>query len=362
VLAALLLFTVAALVVWGLREFIAAFGHVIWPLVIAGILSVLLRPLVDTFERRLKLPRVRAILLLYFLVVSACLALGLLLLPLMMSQFVDLMHAGPDSLRHAVASLKDMLRQYPDVYQTVKTFLDENSLMARVNEENQRVLTLLLSAPSTLGKLFEISAAVAVVPIYLFYLLESNRNFSRDIHEQLTFLPSAVREDVVFLTREFAGIMVSFFHGRLLIGLAMGVLQAIGLMAIGLQGGFVLGLFFGILNLVPLLGVILGLAVILPVAYVQPGGGWTLLLEAGGVLAVVQAAEGYYITPKIMGKRTGLHPMVIIISIFFWGQALHGFLGVILGVPLTAFLVVAWRLLKTKYLPQHLTRPPLRMH
>jgi predicted PurR-regulated permease PerM len=63
-----------------------------------------------------------------------------------------------------------------------------------------------------------------------------------------------------------------------------------------------------------------------------------------------------------MGKRTGLHPMVIIISIFFWGQALHGFLGVILGVPLTAFLVVAWRLLKTKYLPQHLTRPPLRMH
>jgi predicted PurR-regulated permease PerM len=296
------------------------------------------------------------------MVLAACLALGLLLLPLVMSQMVELMHAGPDSVRHAFASIKDVLRQYPDVYQTVKNFLDEKSLLARVNEENQHLLTLLLSAPSTLGKLFELSAAVAVVPIYLFFLLESKRNFSRDFREQLTFLPPVVREDVVFLTREFAGIMVSFFHGRLLIGLIMGVLQAIGFMAIGLQGGFVLGLFFGLLNLVPFLGVILGLVVILPVAYIQPDGGWVLLMEAGAVFAVVQVAEAYYITPKIMGERTGLHPMVIIVSIFFWGQALHGLLGIILGVPLTAFLVVAWRLLKTKYLPQHLTRPPMRVH
>lgn len=341
VLAALFLLSVAGLAVWGLREFIAEFGHVIWPLVIAGILAVLLRPVVDGLEHNLKLPRVRAILLLYFLVVAVCLALGMLLLPLVISELIDLMHAGPDSIRHGIARLKDLLRQYPDVYQTVKNFLDEKDLVARINEANQRVLTLLLSAPSTVGRLFELAAAVAVMPIYLFYLLESKRNFSRDFREQLTFLPPAVREDVVFLTREFAGIMVSFFHGRLLIGLVMGVLQAIGLMAIGVQSGFVLGLFFGVLNLVPFLGMILGLAVILPVAYVQTGGGWPLLLEAGAVFAIVQVAEAYYITPKIMGERTGLHPMVIIISIFFWGQALHGLLGVILGVPLTAFLVVS---------------------
>jgi len=360
VLAGLFLLSVVALAVWGLRAFLAEFGHVIWPLVIAGILAVLLRPVVDNLEHTLKLPRMRAILLLYFLVVAACLALGLLLLPLAMSQVVDLMQAGPDSLRHAFTQVKDFLSQYPDVYQAVKKFLDENSLVTRINEESQRILTLLLSAPSTVGKVFELAAALAVVPIYLFFLLETKRNFSRDFRDQLTFLPPAVREDVVFLTKEFAGIMVSFFHGRLLIGLVMGALQAVGFMAIGLQSGFVLGLFFGILNLVPFLGVILGLAVVLPVAYMQQGGGWALVVEAGAVFAVVQVAEAYYFTPKIMGERTGLHPMVIIISIFFWGQALHGLLGVILGVPLTAFLVVAWRLLKTKYLPQHHTRPPMR--
>ena len=65
---------------------------------------------------------------------------------------------------------------------------------------------------------------------------------------------------------------------------------------------------------------------------------------------LVQALEGYVLTPKIMGKQTGLHPMTIIIAIFFWGVALDGLLGMVLAIPLTAFFVVAWRLAKKKYL------------
>ena len=52
-----------------------------------------------------------------------------------------------------------------------------------------------------------------------------------------------------------------------------------------------------------------------------------------------------------MGDRTGLHPVVIIASVFFWGLAFDGVLGMILGIPLTAFLTVFWRLLRKKYLP-----------
>jgi predicted PurR-regulated permease PerM len=70
------------------------------------------------------------------------------------------------------------------------------------------------------------------------------------------------------------------------------------------------------------------------------------------VLAIVQAVEGYVLTPKIMGDRTGLHPMVIIFAVFFWGAALGGILGMILAIPLTAFLVVFWRLAKEKYIPE----------
>jgi predicted PurR-regulated permease PerM len=53
-----------------------------------------------------------------------------------------------------------------------------------------------------------------------------------------------------------------------------------------------------------------------------------------------------------MGKQTGLHPVAIIIAIFFWGTALGGILGMVLAIPLTAFLVTAWRLAKRKYFTQ----------
>ncbi len=53
-----------------------------------------------------------------------------------------------------------------------------------------------------------------------------------------------------------------------------------------------------------------------------------------------------------MGHRTGLHPMAIIFAVFFWGTALGGILGMILAIPLTAFLVVFWRLVKEKYISE----------
>jgi predicted PurR-regulated permease PerM len=67
------------------------------------------------------------------------------------------------------------------------------------------------------------------------------------------------------------------------------------------------------------------------------------------VFVLVQVIEGYVLTPKIMGKQTGLHPVTIIVAIFFWGTALGGILGMVLAIPLTAFFVTAWRLGKHKY-------------
>jgi predicted PurR-regulated permease PerM len=100
---------------------------------------------------------------------------------------------------------------------------------------------------------------------------------------------------------------------------------------------------------VPYLGTILGLSVALPLALLQPDGGMALVRLVGIVFILVQLTEGWYLTPKIMGGRTGLHPVVIMVSIFFWGTALNGILGMVLAIPLTAFFVTAWRLAKRKY-------------
>ena len=70
------------------------------------------------------------------------------------------------------------------------------------------------------------------------------------------------------------------------------------------------------------------------------------------VFVVVQLIEGYLLTPRIMGERTGLHPIAIIVAVFFWGQALGGIMGMIFAIPLTAFLASVLRLVKEKYVTE----------
>ena len=218
----------------------------------------------------------------------------------------------------------------------------------------QKSAEVLRTAWSSLLGLFAKITYLAVIPIYLFYFLSSNRNLIDDLEGELGFLSTSVKEDVVFLIREFVGIMVAFFRGQLLIGLLMGIGYAIGFSISGLKFGIALGLLFGLLNIVPYLGSIVGIVTALLVAYLQPGGisetgQWTVLLGCGISFVVVQLIESYYLTPKIMGQQTGLHPVVVIVSIFFWGSALGGILGMIFGIPLTAFIIIAWRLLCRKY-------------
>ena len=213
---------------------------------------------------------------------------------------------------------------------------------------------VLKSAWSGLLGLFAKITYLAVIPIYLFYFLSSNRNFFDDLDQELSFLSDSLRQDLVFLIREFVGILVAFFRGQLLIGMLMGVGYAIGFSLSGLKFGITLGLLFGLLNVVPYLGSIVGIVTTLLVAYLQPAGiaetgQWSILVGCGLSFAVVQLIESYYLTPKIMGQQTGLHPVVVMVSIFFWGTALGGILGMIFGIPLTAFFIIAWRLLCRKY-------------
>jgi len=69
-------------------------------------------------------------------------------------------------------------------------------------------------------------------------------------------------------------------------------------------------------------------------------GDWLHPLIITGVFAVVQTLEGLVISPKIIGDRVGLHPLVIIIAVMTGTTLLGGILGGILAIPLAAALRV----------------------
>ncbi len=350
-------FTVAglfALLVVILGRIVSTFSTLLWPLAIAGILALMLRPLVRFMEERLRLGPVAAVLTLYGLVLAVSLGLVSFLAPVALRQINDFIEILPDLVERAMESLRTTFPQWAHLLDEP---LDQERLReiavefsGEIREAFSAALPGLVRAGETLVAVFAAAVAFAIIPVYLFFFLKSRREPTENLEEYLPFLSKDKRSDVVFLVREFIDIVISFFRGQLVIALIMGVLLAAGFTAAGLKLSIPLGLCLGLLNIVPYLGVIIGLAITLPTAFFQPGGGWELALIVAGLFAAVQTLESTVLTPKIMGDRTGLHPVTIIIAVFFWGTALGGVLGMILAIPLTAFLVTAWRLAKTKYL------------
>ena len=351
-----LLATVAllALVVWALGWLVGRFSGVLWPLAVAGVLALILRPVVGVFESRLRLRRLPAVVLLHGLVLVLAGGLALVVIPPLARQLADFIAFLPKLWDSALAFVE---LHYPEWKEVGERYLGTpavrgllNSLLDQLHALAGQLLPSLHAAGSGVLSAFGFVAGLAVVPIYLFFFLLSRSEPAERLAGHLTFLSPGVRADLVFLAREFIAIVVAFFRGQLLIGLLMGVLFAAGFSLVGLKFGLFIGLALGVLNIVPYLGTIIGLAVVLPLALFQPDGGWLTVVLAAAVFVVVHAAESWFLTPRIMGRQTGLHPVVIIAAIFFWGSALGGLLGMILAVPLTAFLVTAWRLVKQKYL------------
>lgn len=343
-----------------LRSFVNTFSDVLLPVALAAILATLLRPLVKFFEEKLKLSRVKSILLLFALVLLALFGLAAYAVPLLFQQTIDLIDSAPRLISNVVnwagqkmPWLKDWVGEQTggvSIDQAIREFVAEHGSVIK-DALTKSLETLGVAGGFMLG-LFAKVAAYAVIPVYLFYLLDSQRETWKDIDSQLSFIQKKWRDDILFLIRQFVDILVSFFRGQILIGMIMSVLFALGFAVIGLKFAILLGILVGLGNIVPYLGTILGVTIVLPLAYFQQEGGWTLVGLCVLVFAVVQAVQDYVLTPKIMGDKTGMGPMLIIFSIFFWGTALGGILGMILAIPLTAFFLVFWRLAREKYLPK----------
>lgn len=339
--------------VYVLGNVVSRFSGVLWPLAVAGILALMLRPVVEIIERRLRGRRVAAVLIVAGLMLLILTGFLLLVVPPALDQILELIAFVPVLWSDATKYLQVHYPEWSQIIQrqmqnpTVKSVVEQ--LTGEMQSLFKHAVPSLKAAGSGILGLATFATHLAIVPIYLFFFLLSRGHPTARLGEHLPFFRSSLRDDVVFLVNEFIAIVVSFFRGQLLIGLIMGILYAIGFSIVGLKFGAVIGVTLGFLNIIPYLGSIIGLIVTLPLALLQPDGGWKMVALVLVVKVVVQNIEGWILTPKIMSDRTGLHPVMVIVAVFFWGNALDGLVGMVLAIPLTAFFVTVWRLTRVKY-------------
>jgi predicted PurR-regulated permease PerM len=342
--------------VWLVAAFLRNFSNVFLPLAVAGIVALVFRPYYDLLRTKLRLPTPLALLALFLSALIPLAAFGWFFGAVIAGQISELIASFPEWWARVQTQVQERWPQVVD-------FVQQHPLGQQLRDAVGSQQTALVQGlqyvsgkawSAGFGALRGVGALLSwvVMPVYLIFFLMAKSQPLEKLEDFLPFLKPETRKDAVFLVREFVNIVVAFFRGQLIIAFLQGLLVAVGFSLVGLKFGFVIGLLLGFLNIVPYLGNIVGLGIALPLAFFQQGGGlWTL----GAVLivfAAVQLIEGYLLTPKIMGDRTGLHPMAIIFAVFFWGTALNGIMGMILAIPLTAFLVVFWRLAKERYIEE----------
>ena len=209
--------------------------------------------------------------------------------------------------------------------------------------------TALKASAGALKCLIGVVSVLVTLIFFVFFLMTRERR-GADFVEQMPFLKVETREFLAVQIDTFIDILVSFFQRQVVICLIEGVMYGGGFWLVGLPYGFLVGFALGVMNLIPFFGSLVCLPVALPLAYFTHDGSMARLLSVLGVWAAGQLLDGYLITPRIQGGKTGLGYAGVIFSFFFWSTVLGPLLGMLLAIPLSAFCVVLWRSLKSRYI------------
>jgi predicted PurR-regulated permease PerM len=164
-------------------------------------------------------------------------------------------------------------------------------------------------------------------------------------------VPSGHRATVVGLAKETDEVLGAFLRGQVLVMLALSVIYSVGLGLVGLKFAIAIGVVSGLVSFVPYLGFVFGIVLASLTVALEPNPVWPLV----GVVAtftIAQFLEGSLLTPKLVGDRIGLHPVLIIFAVAAGGQ-LFGFFGILLALPAAAVLSVLVRFAYHRYLKEH---------
>ena len=340
----LLIAVLATLALWLL-------GPVITPFAVAAVLAYALTPLVDRIDDlgNGRLPRVIAVILVELLFILALAGLLLMTVPILAKELPLIREQFPVLLDTLDRTLRPWLAEYG-----IRVSLDVASLKAQVlkylnaNYE-ETFYSLLPSLKLGGGVALTVVFNVVLIPVALFYLL---MDWDRLVAKLLELVPPSARPNVDSFTQEADLVLGQYLRGQSLVMLVMAVFYSTGLSLFGLDLALPIGFFTGLAMFIPYVGFGIGLALATLAGLLQFMSIKALVMVAV-VYGIGQVIEGFFFTPRLVGKRIGLHPLAVIFALLGFAQ-LFGFVGVLVALPASAVLLVAMRRLRMSYLASRL--------
>ena len=318
-------------------------SEILLPFVAGMAIAYFFDPVCDRLERW-GFSRVMATVAVTGLFVIAFLLVLGLLIPVAVGQAAEVARAVPavvDLLRERLAELLTTVEaEQPEVLDRVREFVASRlgDAAAWLTSLAGNILTGGLAVISLLSLLF-------ITPVVAFFLL---RDWDAMVAKIDGWLPRQHAPTIRRLASETDDILAGYVRGMATVCLVLGSFYAVGLSLIGLNGGLFVGLLAGALSFIPYLGAMGGLLLSVGLAFAQFDSYW-LIGGTAAIFFVGQAVEGNYLTPKLVGEKFGLHPVIVIFALLA-GGTLFGFTGVLIALPAAAVAGVLVRFALQQYL------------
>lgn len=314
----------------GVASFFYAFSDILFPFVFGFVLAYLFAPAIKFSSKYCS--RSVASFILVGLFIALFVSAGLVFIPKIKEYLSYIADNLPTYYENFVRFsdqfiLSEAMMPYQNEIESLKQELQKYS--------NQKLLILtsvlreVVSQKSTIAGWMSFCV---IAPISFYYFAKDWEKFSGTVYD---IVPKRQRETVteVFLIirRSFR----RFFHAQFyVVGILFAYYSAL-LWLIKIDHCLFFGILSGLLSFIPFIGAIIAcfIVIFLSVSCLNIPRLWVLI----AIYALGQILEGYILSPKLVGRRTGLHPLWILFS-FFAGFKLLGILGVLISIPVTAML------------------------
>lgn len=297
---------------------------IIIPLVFAGIIAILINPIVNFFVRR-KIHRLIAIFFTLLIITIFIGGIGLLLVWQISGfteswpSFVDKLTAMANQSIISLSKYIDIDRQYIDdwIIKIHKQLIDNNGLLI-----GQKIISLGSGIIS-----------IVLIPIYIFFILYYKSHLFEFICK---LFPTNYKERVREIISEIKTVVQRYLSGLIIELIIVAVLNSTGLLIIGIDYAILLGVLGALLNLIPYIGGMVAVTLPMIIALATKTTAW----YAFYVLALytfVQFLDNYFLVPKIVASKVKINALFSIIVVLA-GNALWGVSGMFLSIPLLAII------------------------
>lgn len=328
------------LIVVGCLYLMMVLKNALLPFLVAWLLAFMIHPVVLFFQKKLRIRnRMLAIISTLACICGVFTLIGWAVIPSIIEE-VDKMGA----IIQGFVSSSNQMPFLPDSIQAfIKEKIDFEQLSHMINKEDW--VQIIEDGAAQVWSLItgSVNQIIYIISwfIVLLYLVFILLDYDKILSGFKNMIAPRYQPFIFGLLHDLQESMNRYFRGQTLIAFLVGILFSIGFLIIGLPLAIPLGLFIGLLNMVPYLqivGLVPTILLCLLQAYETNNNFWILFAAALAVFVVVQLIQDIILTPRIMGKVTGLNPAIILLSLSIWGT-LMGIMGMIIALPLTTLMI-----------------------